>query len=319
MAQKKIRSLSLTARISLIDRNNKHLSLRKQCELLGINRSSLYYEPVGIDEETLHLMNLLDRQHTKTPYYGVRKMSVFLKEQGYNVGKDRTRTLLRSMGLEAIFPGPNLSKRNYQHKVYPYLLKGVKIVRPNQVWGADITYIRLLYGFVYLVAIIDWYSRYVLSWRLSNTLDSDFCIEAIEEALRYGKPEIFNTDQGSQFTSFAFTNRLKEKKIVISMDGRGRAFDNIFVERLWRTVKYEDIYLKGYQTIKETDDGLKDYFYRYNNERYHQALNYKKPCDIYPAAFSLGKNIYKMGTCQDMPGLKKMPYNRNAETFFWQN
>lgn len=265
----------------LADRNDKTMSLRRQCNILSINRSSLYYEPRGICEEDLHLMNLLDEQYTKTPFYGVRKMTKYLQQLGYKIGKDKTRSLLRHMGLIAIYPKPNISRPHPEHKIYPYLLKDVQITRPNQVWSADITYIRLTEGFAYLVVIIDWYSRYILSWRLSNSLDVDFCLEALKEALNYSKPEIFNTDQGSQFTSEAFTQVLLEKGIGISMDGRERVFDNIFVERLWRTVKYENIYLHGYQNIPETKEGLKQYFGFYNTERFHQALDNKTPFEVY--------------------------------------
>lgn len=227
-------------------------------------------------------MNLLDEQYTKTPFYGVRKMTRYLNQLGYTVGKDHVRTLLRSMGLEAVYPKKFLSRPNQQHKIYPYLLKEEEILLPNQVWSADITYIRLKQGFAYLTAVIDWFSRYVLSWRLSNTLDTTFCLEALCEALsQYGQPKIFNTDQGSQFTSRDFIEELIKNKISISMDGRGRVFDNIFVERLWRSVKYEDIYLHDYQSIPEVREGLKKYFKFYNFERFHQALGYKKPWQVY--------------------------------------
>jgi putative transposase len=228
-------------------------------------------------------MNLLDEQYMRTPFWGVRNMTTFIKESGYKtVGKDHVRTLLRQMGLSAIFPKPNLSKPNKAHEIYPYLLKDVDIIRPNQVWSADITYIRLAHGFAYLVAIIDWYSRAVLSWRLSNTLDSGFCVEALQEALtKYGKPGIFNSDQGCQFTSQDFISVLSAARISISIDGRGRCMDNIFVERLWRSVKYEDIYLRGYQTIPEAREGLTRYFEFYNHKRYHQSLDNKKPWQVY--------------------------------------
>jgi len=227
-------------------------------------------------------MNLLDEQYTKTPFYGVRKMTEFLRGKEYDVGRDHVRTLLRRMGLEAIFAKPNLSKPRPQHRIYPYLLRDIDIMRPNQVWSADITYIRLLQGFAYLMVIIDWFSRYVLSWRMSNTLDSCFCIEALEEALgKYGNPDIFNSDQGSQFTSQEFIGVLTGKEISISMDGKGRAHDNIFVERLWRSVKYECIYLNGYQSIPEAQEGLGKYFKFYNEERFHQGLDYKTPWQVY--------------------------------------
>jgi len=226
-------------------------------------------------------MQLLDQQYTATPFYGVKKMTHFLREQGYAVGKDRVRTLLRKMGLEAIYPRRSFSQGGAEHKVYPYLLREVVITQPNQVWSADITYVRLQQGFGYLVAILDWYSRYVLSWVLSHTLESDFCVQALQTALGYGQPAIFNTDQGKQFSSAPFTEILLGKEIAISMDSRGRVFDNIFVERLWRTVKYEDIYLKGYETLLQAEQGLKAYFQFYNTERYHQALRYRTPWSVY--------------------------------------
>lgn len=226
-------------------------------------------------------MNLIDKQYTKTPFYGSRKMVVFLVGRGYEVNRKRVQRLMREMGIAGICPGPNTSLRRQEHAIYPYLLRGLSIRWPNQVWGADITYIRLLGGFVYLVAILDWYSRYVLAWRLSNSLESLFCVEALEEALKQGSPDIFNTDQGCQFTSEDFTKRLKQEEIRISMDSRGRVFDNIFVERLWRTVKYEDVYLKGYRSMMEAQRGLKEYFQFYNHERFHQALDYKTPAHVY--------------------------------------
>lgn len=249
---------------------------------MGINLSTLYYKPVGVKEEDKKLMDLLDTQHTKMPFYGVPRMTKHLKRLGYKVGKDHVRTLLRKMGLHAIFPGPKTSKPHPEHKIYPYLLRGLKIETPNQVWSTDITYIRLMYGFAYLVAIMDWFSRYVLSWRLSNTLDPGFCVEALEEALlKYGYPEIFNSDQGSQFTSDDFTKMLLMNDIRISMDGRGRVFDNIFVERLWRSVKYENVYISGYQSIPNARAGLGEYFDLYNNERLHESLDYKTPAEVY--------------------------------------
>ena len=281
MAQKKIRSAGLEERLPLIDKDYQRLSIRSQCGLLGIPRSTYYYEPAPEKDDTFELMNLLDEEHTRRPFYGVRKMTEFLNREGYAVGKDRARRLLRRMGLEAICPKRNLSRKRKDHKVYPYLLKGVRITKPNQVWSSDITYVRLLEGFAYLVAIIDWFSRYVISWNIGNTPDVDLCMEALEESLTYGKPEIFNTDQGSQFTSDKFTGKLKDNKIKISMDGRGMMFDNIFIERLWRTVKYEDVYIKGYETIPETRTGLGEYFEFYNDDRYHQSLDYKTPWEVY--------------------------------------
>jgi len=228
------------------------------------------------------MMNLLDEQYTKTPFYGVRNMTTYLRDKGYAVGKDHVRTLLRKMGLVAVFPKPNLSKPHPENRIYPYLLRDLEILRPNQVWCADITYIRLAHGFAYLVVILDWYSRCVLSWRLSNSLEADFCVEALREAIeQYGSPDVFNTDQGTQFTSQEFIGVLTGNNISISMDGRGRCLDNIFVERLWRSVKYENVYLKGYQTIPEARAGLTEYFGFYNKERYHQSLDNKTPWIVY--------------------------------------
>jgi putative transposase len=249
----------------------------RQCQLLGLSRASLYYQPRGESDENLHLMRLLDEQYTRTPFYGVCKMTAWLRSDGYRVNEKRIRRLLRLMGLEAIYQRPRLSDPAPGHRVYPYLLRGLEIERPNQVWSTDITYIRLLHGFLYLVAIIDWFSRYVLSWEVSVTLDSEFCQSALQRALVVGSPEIFNSDQGSQFTSTAFTDRLLARGIRISMDGRGRALDNIFVERLWRSVKYEEVYLHDYQQVPEAISGLGRYFDFYNGERLHQALGYRTP------------------------------------------
>ena len=273
----------MKARMALFDKTDGQYSQSKQCELLGINKSTLYYVPVPVSREDLEIMALLDMKYTARPYYGVRRMTVYLtKDEGYVIGKDHVRTLLRRMGIMALFPTRNLSKPNPAHKIYPYLLKGVEVTRSNQVWSIDITYIRLAHGFAYLVAVIDWYSRRVLSWRLSNTLESDFCIEALEESMAlYGTPEIFNSDQGSQFTSESFTSKLIARNVKISMDGRGRAYDNIFIERLWRSVKYEDIYLRQYQNIPECKTGLGEYFRTYDVERRHQALDYKTPREVY--------------------------------------
>ena len=265
----------------MINHKDSNFSKRKQCTLLGVNRSGTYYKAVPISEETLAMINLLDSKHTKTPSYGVPRMTEYLNRKGFAVGRDKVRSMLRSMGLEAIYPKPRLSIPNTEHKIYPYLLKDKKVTTVNQVWCADITYIRLDHGFAYLVAIMDWHSRYVLSWRICNSLEADFCVEALEEALKYGRPEIFNTDQGCQFTSFAFTSALKENNIKISMDGKGKVFDNIFIERLWRTLKYENIYIKDYRNIPELKAGLEEYFEEYNTDRYHQSLGYKTPWEVY--------------------------------------
>jgi len=256
-------------------------SLRQQCELLSINRSSLYYQPAGESKENLALMRLLDEQYTRTPFYGVPRMTAYLRHLEHDVNPKRVRRLLRTMGLMAVYQKPNTSKPNPEHKVYPYLLRGLVIDRCDQVWSTDITYVRLASGFVYLMAVIDWYSRYVLGWALSTTLDADFCIEAVEKLLSGRQCEIFNTDQGAQFTTSRFTNPLLNKGIKVSMDGRGRALDNIFVERLWRTVKYEYVYLQEIQTVQEAWLGLRDFFNFYNNERFHQSLDYQTPAQVY--------------------------------------
>ena len=226
-------------------------------------------------------MRLLDEQYTRTPFYGIPRMTVWLRRQDYQVNHKRVTRLMNLMGLQAIYPKPNTSRKNQDHKIYPYLLRNVEIVHPDQVWSTDITYIRMKGGFLYLTAIIDWFSRYVLSWRLSNTLDAHFCIEALEEAFQFGHPEIFNTDQGSQFTSIKFTGILEDHNIKVSMDGRGRALDNVFVERLWRSVKYEEVYLHDYHTPVEAQLGLDQYFNFYNKERFHQSLGYLTPGEVY--------------------------------------
>jgi putative transposase len=270
------------------------LALTRQCELAGTNRSTVYAPRIATkpDDEELALLAAIDAEYTRHPFLGSRKIMHHLRDLGYLINRKRVQRLMRILGLAGMAPGPNTSKAHPEHKVYPYLLRGVDITRPNQVWSTDITYIRLTKGFVYLVAVIDWYSRKVLSWRVSNTLDSGFCVDCLEQALQiYGVAEIFNTDQGSQFTSEAFTEVLKAHKIAISMDGRGRALDNIFVERLWRSVKHEDIYLKGYSTIPELLIGLTSYFGYYNTERAHQSLGYQTPEVVYRTAKGGGAKI----------------------------
>ena len=253
----------------------------RQCELLGLARSSYYYRSQRDDDYNLSLMNLIDEQFTKTPFYGVERMMAWLRRQGEGVNPKRIRRLMRLMGLEAIYPKPRLSLPNQAHKRYPYILRNLVIDYPDQVWCADITYIRLLRGFVYLTAIMDWYSRFVLAWEISNSLDTSFCLSALKQALELSKPEIFNTDQGRQFTSKEFTSTLEKENIRISMDGRGRVFDNIFVERLWRSVKYEEVYLQQYQTVHDARNGLTNYFIFYNMERLHESLGYRTPYEIY--------------------------------------
>jgi putative transposase len=256
------------------------LSVRQQCELLGLSRASLYYAAAPESAENLRLMRLIDRQYTACPFYGSRRITAWLVSQGEAVNRKRVQRLLRRMGLEAIYPKPRLSA-NRNHKVYPYLLRNVAIERVNQVWSADITYIPLPSGFMYLAATIDWYSRYVVAWRLSNTLDGSFCQEMLEEALGRGQPEVFNTDQGVQFTATAWTERLQRAGVLVSMDGRGRCLDNVFVERLWRSVKYENVYLHGYEKVAELERGLAAYFRFYNTERLHQSLDYETPAVVY--------------------------------------
>ena len=257
------------------------VSVLRQCELLGLNRSSLYYEPAGEEPFNLLLMRRIDEQFTRTPFYGSRRMAAWLRGQGYAVNRKRVQRLMGLMGLEAIYPKRSLSQRAAGHETYPYLLKELQVIRPNQVWATDITYIRLRAGFLYLMAIMDWYSRYVVAWRLSNTLDVMFCLEALDEALAHGQPEIFNSDQGSQFTSKAFTGVLEAASVRISMDGRGRAYDNIFIERLWRSVKHEEVYLHEYQTVAEAVQGLGRYFVFYNHERPHSAHGARTPGEVY--------------------------------------
>lgn len=256
------------------------MSISHQAELLGISRSSIYYEPV-MDEYDLLLMRLIDEQYTKTPFYGSRRMKVILRRNGHLVNRKHVQSLMRDMGLEAIYPKPHLSNPRKDHLVYPYLLKGLTVKQPDQVWATDITYIRLHRGWLYLVAIMDWYSRYVVAWETSISLEVDFCLTALQKAFMIGSPGIFNSDQGTQFTSTAFTDMLKEKKISISMDGRGRAMDNIFNERLWRSLKYEEVYLKDYQCVSEGRQGIDHYFSFYNHERPHQSLNYMTPAEVY--------------------------------------
>jgi len=268
----------------MIDTNHPTLSIRRQCKLVGLNRSSFYREPAGESLLNLQLMRLIDKEYTRAPFYGYRKMTARLNDpHGYQVNHKRVARLMQTMGLQAVYPRPRTSIPDKQHKKYPYLLRGLDINRPNQVWAADITYVPMPLGFMYLVAIMDWFSRYVVVWQLSNTLDGAFCLEALRLALRHGQPEVFNTDQGVQFTAHAFTDELEEAKIRVSMDGRGRVFDNIFIERLWRTVKYEDIYIKEYASVPALEVGLQDYFQLYNYERPHQSLGYQVPADVHYA------------------------------------
>ena len=265
------------------------IPVSRQCELLGLSRSSYYYQPRPVSNFNLELMRLIDEQYTKTPFYGVPRMTVWLKRQRYEVNHKRVARLMRLMGLQAIYPTRKTSVPSKEHKIYPYLLRDIKIERPDQVWCADITYVRMYRGFIYLIAIMDWFSRFILAWEVSITMDVDFCIRALDRALAKSIPEIFNTDQGSQFTSTDFTGRLEGSEIAISMDGRGRVFDNIFIERLWRTVKYEEIYLHDYQNVREAKAGLSRYFCFYNKERFHSSLENLTPEEVYVQKRSISK------------------------------
>ena len=276
--------MSRKARVEMVNRGHRKLSVSRQCKLVGVSRSSVYYHPVGPSLEDLDLMALIDKQYMDTPFYGSRRLGVWLNIRGHKVNRKRVQRLMRRMGLEAVYRRPSTSKPNPEHRIYPYLLRGLNVTSVNQVWVADITYIPMARGFLYLVAIMDHFSRYVLSWRLSNTLDVDFCVEALEEALSKAKPEVFNTDQGSQFTSDAFTGPLLEHGIQISMDGKGRYLDNICVARLWRTVKYEEVYLRAYESVPVARERINAYMRFYNNERPHQALGYRTPAQTYNEA-----------------------------------
>ena len=265
----------------MIDRTHS-LPVTRQCQLLNLNRSTVYYQPMGVSDEDLKLMRLIDEIHLKRLFYGCRRIRDDLQDLGYPVNRKRVQRLMRKMGIMALYPKVNTSRPGKGHKIYPYLLRGLTIDRPNQVWATDLTYIPMAKGFVYVVAIMDWYSRKVLAWRVSNSMDADPCVEALEEAIsRYGAPDIFNTDQGSQFTSDAFTGVLKEADIKISMDGKGRWVDNVFVERLWRSLKYEEVYLKAYDTVAEAWLGIGNYFRFYNRERRHQSLDRQTPDQVY--------------------------------------
>ncbi len=283
MAKKKASCGSLEDKRGLILPGDPDFAIEKQCDLVGLPRSSYYYTPCPVSPFHLIAMHAMDKLYTDHPHYGKRSMSANLKNMGLNVGVDLACTLMKKMGIEAIYQKPNLSKPNITHKVYPYMLRGVKIERVNQVWSTDITYIRMRNGFMYLTAVIDWYSRYVLAWRLSNSLDGLFCREALLDALKIGLPEIFNTDQGAQYTCLEFVKILLDRDIQVSMDGKGRAIDNVFIERLWRSVKYEDIYLRDYCEPVELHAGMGQYFPFYNTQRLHSSLEYRPPAIVYYA------------------------------------
>jgi putative transposase len=265
----------------LVEADHPELTVDRQCALLGLPRSTFYYEPAAETAENLALMRLIDQEYTRHPFYGSRRMTAWLKGQHHEVNRKRVQRLMRLMRLEAIYPRPRLSAPGQGHQVFPYLLRGVTVDRVDQVWSTDITYVPMAQGFMYLAAVIDWHSRYVIAWRLSNTLDGWFCLEMLDEALGLGKPEVFNTDQGAQFTACAFTGRLLGAGVKVSMDGKGRCLDNVFVERLWRSVKQEDVYLRDYASVAELREGLLRYFGFYNEERLHQALGYQTPGAVY--------------------------------------
>jgi len=265
----------------LIEPEHSSVSIVQQCDLLGLARSSYYYQAAQENTENLRLMDALDRLYMDYPFFGVERMTTWLRHEGWVVNSKRIRRLLRLMGLEALAPKPNTSLPNKEHRIYPYMLRDMAVTYPNMVWCADITYIRLQGGWMYLVAVMDWYSRYVLAWELSNSMETRFCCDVLEQSWHYGRPQIFNTDQGAQFTSNAFTQKLLAKDICISMDGRGRALDNVFIERLWRSLKYEDIYLKDYASVIALERGLAAYFEFYNQRRFHQGLGNRIPEDVY--------------------------------------
>lgn len=271
----------------MVDKEHESLSVRNQCELLDLNRSALYYKAVEPDAETLELMLLIDKIFLEHPYFGARRIRQLLKRKGKHVTRKRIRRLMKLMGLETLYRKPRTSQANPEHKVYPYLLKGLDINGPNQVWASDITYIPMARGFVYLVAVMDWHSRYIVSWRLSNTMDADFCVEALADGLSQATPEIFNTDQGSQFTSEDFVGEVLGAGAKMSMDGRGRFVDNIFVERLWRSLKYEEVYLHAYENIKQARESIAKWIDFYNNGRPHQALDYQTPAEVYYGAIAV--------------------------------
>ena len=292
----------------MIEPEHPSLSVRRQCELLDLTRSGLYYEPMGESVENLDLMRLIDEAYTRWPFYGARKMTAWLGREDHAVNVKRVRRLMRVMGLEAIYAKPRLSASGKAHKRYPYLLRDVVIDHPDQVWSADITYLRLRGGFLYLTAILDWHSRYVLAWELSRSLEGDFCVRALKAALARGRPEVFNTDQGVQFTSEAFTSVLEAREIAISMDGKGRAFDNIFSERLWRTVKYEEVFLRDYADEDEARQGLRAYFRFYNQERLHQALDYRTPAEVYEGRSGGTRDRVAARTVAVTPVALRAPY-----------
>lgn len=284
MVKKNIEPLSVHQKRLMVAKSSEELSIAERCKAVGIAKSSYYYEPRELDSEGLAMMAIIDKQYLATPFYGSPRMTTVLRKHGYRVNVKRVARLMQIMGLQALYPKPRTSIGCKEHKIYPYLLRGMKIKEVNQVWSTDLTYIGMPHGWMYLMAVMDWYSRYVIYWELNNTMEKEFCVGVLEESLKVGKPKIFNTDQGSQFTSNGFTSVLATNEIDISMDGRGRALDNVFIERLWRTVKYEDIYLKNYENVHALRSGLERYFTFYNMERIHTKLNNKTPYEVYYGA-----------------------------------
>lgn len=301
IGSKKNLPFSVRVRRELVEPDNKKVSVARQCELLGLNRTGLYYRERPESVEDGELMRLIDEQYTITPFYGYRRMAVYLQNLGFSVNHKRVRRLMRKLGLEAIYPKPNLSKPGKDHLTYPYLLKGVAVEYSNEVWATDITYIRLGSGFVYLLVIMDWHSRFVMEMEVSNSLEASVFVETLKRAMKKGKPEIFNSDQGSQFTSVEWLKILQENKIQISMDGRGRCFDNIFVERLWRTVKQEEVYLKEYLDVWEAEESLRQYFEFYNYQRPHQSLKYQTPFEAYQKGQKTEQNKGAKAAILDKP------------------
>ena len=284
MVKKNIEPLSLQQKRLMVSKSSGNVSIEERCRAVGIAKSSYYYAPRETDSETLAMMALIDKQYLLTPFYGYPRMTTVLGNHGFRVNRKRVARLMQLMGLQALYPKPRTSIGNKEHKIYPYLLRGLQITAPNHVWSTDLTYIGMGHGWMYLMAVMDWYSRYVIYWELNNTMEKEFCVDVLKESLKVGKPKIFNTDQGSQFTNNVFTSVLETAEINISMDGRGRALDNVFIERLWRTVKYEDIYIKNYENVSALRSGLERYFTFYNTERIHTKLNNKTPFEVYNGA-----------------------------------
>jgi putative transposase len=314
--------MSRPTRVAMVDRDDPSMPISQQCRLLRVARSTVYHRPCPVSDDDQAAMRELDKQYLETPFHGARRMVVALRDRGLTVNRKRVRRLMRLMELEAIYQKPNTSRRHPEHKVYPYLLRGLTIDRPNQVWCADITYIRMAKGFVYLVAVMDWFSRRVLAWRLSISLDSDFCVEALREAIdRHGRPEIFNTDQGVQFTSAAFIDELSGEGVRISMDGKGRFLDNIFIERLWRSLKYEEVFIKSYGSVADARAGIGAWLSFYNDRRRHQALGYRTPRAVFEAGSPCGKVDNAPVPLRSTPALSTFPqaHQQEGDSIEWED